>query len=138
MFGATGTLFSGLALAAVIYTILHQRQEFSLQQTEQKKAIEALTQQISIQQTTAKLAALPMIITQVEKNATTLGCHLYQTPGWIPQDSQEGEVKDLHDAMSLLGKELTPERKELVGRFVHTLRDLSKYRKELERLYNSV
>jgi hypothetical protein len=75
-FGAINSLFSGLALAGIIYTILLQRKELSLQRQElietrselkrsadaQEKSEKALTDQIKSMKTTAKLNALSSLV----------------------------------------------------------------------------
>src|SRR5690554_2970678 len=75
-FGAINSLFSGLALAGIIYTILLQRKELSLQRLElietrrelkrsadaQEKSEKALTDQIKSMKTTAKLNALNSLV----------------------------------------------------------------------------
>jgi hypothetical protein len=75
-FGAINSLFSGLALAGIIYTILLQRKELSLQRLElietrrelkrsadvQEKSEKALTDQIKSMKLTAKLNALNSLV----------------------------------------------------------------------------
>lgn len=76
MFGAVNSLFSGLAFAGVIYTIYLQKKELSLQRLElietrkelarsataQEKTEKALTQQVWLQNATAKLTSLNILI----------------------------------------------------------------------------
>jgi len=71
LFGSINALFSGLALAGIIYTIYLQKQELSLQRTEltlQRKATEAsqaeLANQVKVQKDALKVA-----ISQVEVEA---------------------------------------------------------------------
>jgi uncharacterized membrane protein YcjF (UPF0283 family) len=72
MFGAVGTIFSGLAFAGVIYAILLQRRDLELQRNElemtreelkrsamaQEKSEKALVEQAKMMELTAKLTAL--------------------------------------------------------------------------------
>jgi hypothetical protein len=72
MFGAVGTLFSGLAFAGVVYAILLQRRDLELQRKEikmnrqelkrsaaaQERAEQALTEQARMMELTAKLTAM--------------------------------------------------------------------------------
>lgn len=72
MFGAVGTIFSGLAFAGVIYAILLQRRDLELQRKElemtreelkrsamaQEKSERALVEQAKVMEVTAKLTAL--------------------------------------------------------------------------------
>jgi hypothetical protein len=58
MFGAIGTLFSGLAFAGVIYTILLQREELKRTAEAQVQSEQALTEQAKALMETARLNAL--------------------------------------------------------------------------------
>jgi TctA family transporter len=58
MFGGINTLFSGLAFAGVIYTILLQRTELESQRAAQRESDEALKQQLKTLEETAKLSAM--------------------------------------------------------------------------------
>lgn len=76
MFGAVNALFSGLALAGVVYAIFLQRQELELQRRElelnrqelrrtaeaQDKAQEALTRQVQLQVLSARLSAIAAMV----------------------------------------------------------------------------
>lgn len=80
-FGAVNSLFSGLAFAGIIYTVLLQRRELALQREElsltrnelkrtadaQEKSEEALTKQIESLNDTAKLNALQTIVDHYTK-----------------------------------------------------------------------
>ncbi len=75
-FGAINSLFSGLAFAGIVYTILLQRKELTLQRMElvetrkelrrsadaQEKSEQALSMQIKSMQTAAKLNALNSLV----------------------------------------------------------------------------
>lgn len=72
MFGAVGTLFSGIAFGGVIYTILLQREDLKLQRNElamtrdelkrsaaaQEKSEQALVEQARMMELTARLTAM--------------------------------------------------------------------------------
>lgn len=64
MFGAVGTLFSGLAFAGIIYTTLLQRRDLELQQ-------KALAKQARVMKLTARLTALN-ILAEAYKNRMDL------------------------------------------------------------------
>lgn len=81
IFGALNTLFSGLAFAGIIYTVLLQRKELQLQREElmqtreelkrsadaQEKSELALKEQINSMKLTAKLNALNSLVTYYSK-----------------------------------------------------------------------
>lgn len=54
MFGVTNTLFSGLALAGIIFTILLQRKELALQRQELKESREELKRTATAQENSEK------------------------------------------------------------------------------------
>jgi hypothetical protein len=69
MFGAINALFSGLALAGIIYTIIIQREELRLTRDELKRAAEAQTnsaeslkKQLSQQTDASRLTALSALV----------------------------------------------------------------------------
>ena len=76
MFGAVNALFSGLALAGVVYAILLQREDLELQRRElqlnrdelrrsadaQTRAHEALTEQVHLQMVAARVTAIAAVI----------------------------------------------------------------------------
>lgn len=76
MFGAINSLFSGLALAGIIYTVLLQREELNETRQElkitiesQKKSEEFLSKQIITLEKTAKINGLSTIINHYGKLA---------------------------------------------------------------------
>jgi hypothetical protein len=87
MFGAINALFSGLALAGIIYTIFLQKHELSLQRKEleytrkeltrsaeaQEKSEAALRDQVHTMEKTAKLNGLSSIINHYGKVAEVAG-----------------------------------------------------------------
>jgi hypothetical protein len=62
MFGSLHTLFSGLAFAGVIYTILLQRHELELQRGEVRRSAAAQAKSERIMALTAKLSALNSLV----------------------------------------------------------------------------
>lgn len=72
MFGAINALFSGLALAGVVYAILQQQEELSLHYKElkrtasaQEKSEKALREQVEIQAQSAKLNAMSTVLSHL-------------------------------------------------------------------------
>lgn len=88
-FGAINALFSGLAFAGVIFTILLQRNELALQRQEledtraelkrsaeaQEKSQAALTQQVAGQRVSARLAALTALVNMYSHNLDNLSTY---------------------------------------------------------------
>lgn len=75
MFGAVNALFSGLALAGVIYAILLQRAELALQRQELELTREELARSASAQEQSAQLIAEQLAIARssaVQAEATSL------------------------------------------------------------------
>ncbi len=86
MFGAIGTLFSGLAFAGVIYTILLQRNEFKRTAEAQKQSEQSLTDQANALKETARLNALnffPAINCKI-KDVDPKAQFVIQNPSNIP------------------------------------------------------
>ncbi len=57
-FGALNSLFSGLALLGVLYTVILQKRELSLQREELRKSVDAQKEQVSELKKSAKISAL--------------------------------------------------------------------------------
>jgi hypothetical protein len=120
MFGAASALFSGLALAGVVYAVWLQRQELSLQRRElalnreelrrsadaQAQSQAALNEQLKLQMLAARLSALSAIVG-----------HLSQTRGDNPWHvfarSATGRTLDLY--LKEL-EDLLPQLRGTVGR----------------------
>lgn len=78
LFGAVNSLFSGLALAGIVFTIFLQRQELKLQRIEleltrtelertataQEASVHTLSKQVDVMATTARLSALTALVSQ--------------------------------------------------------------------------
>ena len=62
MFGFLGSFFTGLAFAAVIYSLFLQRKELKLTQAEFKKSVKAQTEQADSLRETALLNALNTLV----------------------------------------------------------------------------
>lgn len=60
-FGALNTLFSGLAFVGVIYAIILQQQSLTVQKQELKKTTETFTEQLVVQEKSARLQALILL-----------------------------------------------------------------------------
>jgi hypothetical protein len=86
MFGAIGTLFSGLAFASVIYTILLQREELSRTAEAQAESERSLAEQAKALRETAKLNALsffPAINCKIRDDSSN-ATFVIQNPSNIP------------------------------------------------------
>lgn len=86
MFGAIGTLFSGLAFAGVIYTILLQREELKDAAKSQQKLEQSLTEQSKALTETARLNSLsffPSINCSIRNDDSGL-FFLIQNPSNLP------------------------------------------------------
>lgn len=75
MFGAVNSLFSGLAFAGIIYTILLQREELRLQREELIKSVEAqqesaaaLEKQVRLSAVAAKINALSSLLSEAKQS----------------------------------------------------------------------
>lgn len=108
-FGALNTLFSGLAFAGVIYTILLQSTELGLQRKELKetkdelkRSADAQVQQIQNQETSIKLQAL----------STLLDAHL-KTEGVFKDDPHNETQKDLISQISFTLQDLYSDTSKL-------------------------
>lgn len=74
MFGATGSLFSGLALAGIIIAIYLQRQELEFSREELKKSVDAqsrsaaaLSEQLKAQEQTTEIMTLNAVVQALDK-----------------------------------------------------------------------
>jgi len=95
LFGSINALFSGLALAGIIYTIYLQKQELSLQRTElrlQRKAMEAsqaeLANQVKVQKDALKVA-----ISQVKVEAEKALIEYWKMEAEISRREEELHIK---------------------------------------------
>lgn len=110
MFGAVNALFSGLALAGIIYAIIIQRQELILTRQELVRAADAQTEsakslerQLGLQVDSSRLVALASLVDsyneQINQNDRwneSLGRHKYDNKGVISRrKSCEDEIRNL-------------------------------------------
>jgi hypothetical protein len=73
LFGCVNALFSGLAFAGLVWTILLQRNDLRTQYTEQKKQSQALQKQLRIMHQSTYLTALPKMIHFWRKDLESIG-----------------------------------------------------------------
>lgn len=105
MFGAVNSLFSGLAFAGVIYTILLQQQELSLQREEMRLARQEARRIADSSSMTAEIAALAEIIKYYDSELIRLArdAHLVRT--------KDGEKLAWGDEENRLHHEATDRRR---------------------------
>ncbi len=84
IFGVVNALFSGLAFAALIYTVILQREDLAIQKEElkkteksQKRTEEFLSQQANSAKLTAELSAATTILAHVNKELDALLNHAW-------------------------------------------------------------
>ena len=95
LFGSINALFSGLALAGIIYTIYLQKQELSLQRSEltlQRKATEASQAELANQVKVQK-AALIVAISQVKVEAEKAFIEYWKMEAEISRREEEEKIK---------------------------------------------
>ncbi len=97
MYGGLNSLFSGLAFAGVIITILlqskelqEQRKEFELQREAQQDSAKALERQAEILKSTAKLNSITAFVGNWEEISIAIGTEKRNIPIKIQQNQQAG------------------------------------------------
>ena len=73
VYGSINALYSGLAFAALIATVVLQRRELHQNTAELKNSAEALARQVQLMSLSARLQALPMLIEQEKALISQLG-----------------------------------------------------------------
>jgi hypothetical protein len=111
IFGVVNALFSGLAFAGLIYAILLQREDLSLQRNElemtreelrrsataQEQSERALAAQAAAATQSAKLAATNFLLDYYRKELGSMGKQLY-----LPNDPRVQKVQDLEQREQVL------------------------------------
>jgi hypothetical protein len=116
MFGGINSLFSGLAFAGLIYTIMLQRNELALQRKElmrsakaQEESEKALTAQLKSMVIAANINGLTTIIDYYKG----IAAKTVEAKGRIEAERKMGEaINDIANYMDEINKELQNQRKK--------------------------
>lgn len=136
LFGCVNALFSGLAFAGLIWTIMLQRHDIIMQHKEQGEQSVALQKQLKIMHQSTYLSALPEMILYWQKELVSTGL--------ITDLSDRPSLADLKEARQTLSKidrvthgAKVQEAENIIGMILKARHDLLKLYGEIDREINT-
>jgi hypothetical protein len=164
LFGSVNALFGGLAFIGVIWALLLQREQLGIQETELKQntaqlkeQAEALTNQVGVASTAARLETLPFLIAEHEKRLNVIdpdrfSARRLEVLSWVELGQLGDNIGvEVATMQAKLTKDPSAQIKTSISQFQHlgsqdqlailrrletSLIMLTKYRQDQEMLYN--